>query len=49
MQAMSDLVARRSQLLNMQTMEKNRLQILPKELAMTIVNWHRYGAISFAA
>jgi transposase len=36
MQAMSDLVARRSQLLNMQTMEKNRLQILPKELAMTI-------------
>lgn len=36
MQAMSDLVARRSQLLTMQTMEKNRLQILPKELAMTI-------------
>lgn len=36
MQAMSDLVARRSQLLAMQTMEKNRLQILPKELAMTI-------------
>jgi transposase len=35
-QAMSDLVARRSQLLTMQTMEKNRLQILPKELAMTI-------------
>jgi len=36
MQAMSDLVARRSQLLIMQTMEKNRLQILPKNLAMTI-------------
>ncbi len=36
MQAMSDLVARRNQLLMMQTMEKNRLQILPKELAMTI-------------
>lgn len=35
-QKMSDLVARRSQLLNMQTMEKNRLQILPKHLAMTI-------------
>ena len=36
MQAMSDLVARRNQLLVMQTMEKNRLQILPKTLAMTI-------------
>lgn len=36
MQSMSDLVARRNQLLAMQTMEKNRLQILPKELAMTI-------------
>lgn len=36
MQAMSDLVARRNQLLAMQTMEKNRLQILPKELVMTI-------------
>jgi len=36
MQLMSDLVARRNQLLVMQTMEKNRLQILPKELAMTI-------------
>lgn len=36
MQAMSDLVARRNQLLVMQTMEKNRLQILPNELAMTI-------------
>ena len=36
MQDMSDLVARRNQLLVMQTMEKNRLQILPKSLAMTI-------------
>jgi transposase len=36
MQAMSDLVSRRNQLMSMQTMEKNRLQILPKELAMTI-------------
>lgn len=36
MQAMSDLVARRNQLLVMQTMEKNRLQILPKDLRMTI-------------
>lgn len=36
MRAMSDLVARRNQLLAMQTMEKNRLQILPKELEMTI-------------
>ena len=36
MQVMSDLVARRNQLLVMQTMEKNRLQILPKELVMTI-------------
>ena len=36
MQLMSDLVARRNQLLVMQTMEKNRLQILPSELAMTI-------------
>jgi len=35
-QVMSDLVVRRSQLLVMQTMEKNRLQILPKALAMTI-------------
>ena len=33
---MSDLVARRNQLLVMQTIKKNRLQILPKELAMTI-------------
>lgn len=36
MQRMSDLVARRNQLLVMQTMEKNRLQIMPKELRMTI-------------
>ncbi|MEP7706809.1 IS110 family transposase [Paraglaciecola sp. 25GB23A] len=33
---MSDLVARRNQLLSMQTMEKNRIQILPKHLTMTI-------------
>jgi len=36
MQLMSDLVRRRNQLLTMQTMEKNRLQALPKELTMTI-------------
>ena len=36
MQAMSDLVTRRNQLLTMQTMEKNRLNIMPKYLAMTI-------------
>lgn len=36
MQAMSDLVSRRNQLMSMQTMEKNRLQNLPKSLAMTI-------------
>ena len=36
MQTMSDLVARRNQLLTMQTMEKNRLQILPKSVAMSI-------------
>lgn len=36
MQAMSDLVARRNQLLGMQTMEKNRSQILSKNLQMTI-------------
>ncbi len=36
MQSMSDLVARRNQLLVMQTMEKNRMQILPQHLAMTI-------------
>ena len=33
---MSDLVIRRNQLMNMQTMEKNRLQIMPKELHATI-------------
>ncbi len=36
MRLMSDLVARRNQLLVMQTMEKNRLHILPKELAMRV-------------
>lgn len=36
MQAMSDLVTRRNQLLSMQTMEKNRLGIMPRELVMTI-------------
>lgn len=33
---MSDLVARRNQLLTMQTMERNRLQILPKNISSTI-------------
>ncbi len=33
---MSDLVIRRNQLLSMQTMEKNRIQILPKSLHSTI-------------
>lgn len=33
---MSDLVTRRNQLLSMQTMEKNRLQILPKNISSTI-------------
>ena len=36
MQMMSDLVTRRNQILTMQTMEKNRLQIMPRKLAMTI-------------
>lgn len=36
MQKMSDLVARRNQLMAIQTMEKNRLQILPKNLVGTI-------------
>ncbi len=36
MRLMSDLVARRQQILTMQTMEKNRLQSLPKHLAATI-------------
>ncbi|RLJ20919.1 IS110 family transposase, partial [bacterium endosymbiont of Escarpia laminata] len=33
---MSDLLARRRQLLTMQTMEKNRFQIMPKELSSSI-------------
>ncbi|MFA0372700.1 transposase, partial [Vibrio sp. 10N.222.54.F6] len=33
---MSDLVTRRNQLLSMQTMEKNRQQILPQSLASSI-------------
>ncbi len=33
---MSDLVARRNQLLSIQTMERNRRQILPKNIASTI-------------
>lgn len=33
---MSDLVNRRNQLITMQTMEKNRLQIMPKTIALTI-------------
>lgn len=33
---MSDLIIRRDQIMNMQTMEKNRLQIMPKELHATI-------------
>lgn len=33
---MSDLVTRRNQLLSMQTMERNRLQILPKNISTTI-------------
>ncbi|WP_415668831.1 IS110 family transposase, partial [Vibrio tubiashii] len=32
---MSDLVSRRNQLLSIQTMERNRLQILPKNIAST--------------
>ena len=32
----SDLVIRRNQLLSMQTMEKNRIQILPKSLHSTL-------------
>lgn len=36
MRHMSDLLSRRKQLMTMQTMEKNRLQIMPKELAMLI-------------
>ena len=33
MQLMSDLLSRRRQLMSMQTMEKNRLQIMPKEIS----------------
>ncbi|OLQ89728.1 IS110 family transposase [Vibrio ponticus] len=33
---MSDLVTRRNQLLSMQTMEKNRIQVLPQSLASSI-------------
>ncbi|MFC1684145.1 IS110 family transposase [Pseudomonadota bacterium] len=36
MRSMSDLLARRGQLLTMQTMEKNRLQIMPKSLQSSI-------------
>lgn len=36
MRLMADLFARRNQILNMQTMEKNRLQIMPKGLQPTI-------------
>lgn len=36
LQQMSDLLSRRRQLLHMQTMEKNRRQIMPKSLASTI-------------
>lgn len=36
MRQMSDFLARRRQLITMQTMEKNRLQIMPKELASSI-------------
>ena len=33
---MSDLLSRRRQLMDMQTMEKNRLQIMPKEITSSI-------------
>jgi transposase len=36
LQRMSDLLARRNQLMTMQTMEKNRLQNMPKEIAGSI-------------
>ncbi|MCP4411117.1 MAG: IS110 family transposase [Gammaproteobacteria bacterium] len=36
MQRMSDLLARRRQLLRMQTMEKNRMKIMPKAIASSI-------------
>lgn len=36
MQLMSDLLSRRRQLITMQTMEKNRLQIMPKQITSSI-------------
>ena len=36
MRLMSDLLSRRRQLIRLQTMEKNRLQIMPKELSVLI-------------
>lgn len=33
---MSDLLSRRRQLMDMQTMEKNRIQIMPKEITSSI-------------
>ncbi len=36
MQLMSDLLARRQQLIKLQTMEKNRLKIMPKEILSSI-------------
>lgn len=36
MRLMSDLLSRRRQLMTMQTMEKNRLQIMPKEITNSI-------------
>lgn len=36
MQLMSDLLARRRQLMDLQTMEKNRLQIMPKSITSSI-------------
>ncbi len=36
LQRMSDLLSRRCQLMTMQTMEKNRLQIMPKEISSLI-------------
>lgn len=36
MRLMSDLLSRRRQLMTMQTMEKNRLQIMPKEISSAI-------------
>jgi len=36
MRLMSDLLSRRRQLMTMQTMQKNRLQIMPKEITSII-------------